>query len=124
MDERRVTLLGRAILAWQSDYTQFYLVDPSDGDFTAPVEITAEMEARSLFVLPSGLVVYTNDCTQQHIQITIHDGEPIHPATEPMSGAAWTRAEEAELHFPSPSFTVSSPVALPVGAGFGTHRQP
>ena len=54
--------MGQATLAWQSDYTQFDLVDPGDGDVAAPVEITAEVKARSLFVPPSGLVVYTNNC--------------------------------------------------------------
>ncbi len=58
--------MGQATLAWQSDYTQFYLVDPGDGDVTAPVEITAEVEARSLFVPPSGLVVYTKTARPTH----------------------------------------------------------
>ena len=109
MDGRRVALLGSANLAWQSDYSQFYLIDPDDDGFRAPEEITAEMERRSFIAAPSGLVVYTNDCLQQHIRLSIHDGEPLHPATEPMSGAAWTRVGEADLHFPSRSFGVSSP---------------
>ena len=45
---------GWATLAWQSDYGQFYLVDREDEAFEAPVEITAEMEARSLCVTPRG----------------------------------------------------------------------
>ena len=39
---------GWTTLAWQSDYGQFYLVDREDEAFEAPVEITAEMEARCL----------------------------------------------------------------------------
>ena len=109
MQERQSTLLGQATLAWQSDYGQFCLIDPGSSTYASPTEITAEMEARSLFVLKSGLVVYTSDCLQQHIEITVYDGEPAHPSTEPMSGAAWTRVEAADLTFPSRSFTISSP---------------
>ena len=113
MDEHRVALLGSATLVWGSDYGQFYLVDPADEPFEAPTKITAEMMRRSVFATPCGLVVYTNDCLQQHIDIAIHDGEPAHPATEPMSGAAWTRVGEVDVHFPSRTFGVSSP-SLPI----------
>lgn len=109
MDGHRATLLGSATLAWVSDYGQFYLVDPADEPFVAPTKITSEMMRRGFFAAPSGLVVYTNDSLQQRIDLAIYDGEPAHPATEPMSGAAWTRVEQADLHFPSRSFGVSSP---------------
>jgi len=45
---------GWATFAWQSDYGQFHLVDRENEAFVAPVEITPEMEARSLCVMPSG----------------------------------------------------------------------
>ncbi len=120
MDGHRATLLGWATLAWVSDYSQFYLIDPADAAFEAPTEITAEMMRRDFFATPSGLVVYTQDCLRQHIDISIYDGEPAHPATEPMSQAAWTRVEGADLHFPSRSFGLSSPShpTLPFGPLF------
>jgi len=100
---------GWANFAWQSDYGQFYLVDRADETFEAPIEITAEMEARSLHVMTAGIVVYTQSCLQQHIRLAIYDAQPDHPATEPMSGNPWTRVETAEVRFPSKSFSISSP---------------
>lgn len=103
------SLRGCATFAWQSDYGQFYLVDRAEDGFTPPGEITSEMETRSLSVMPSGLVVYTQSCLQQHIRIAIYDSEPEHPVTEPMSGNLWTRIEQTQASFPSKSFAISSP---------------
>lgn len=103
-----MSLLGSATFAWHSDYGQFYLVD-SDGAFQAPVEITAEMQARSLFVASSGLVIYTSDCLQQHIRIQVYDLEPAHAPIERMSGKPWTRVETAEVRLPTRRFTLCSP---------------
>jgi len=100
---------GWATLAWQSDYSQFYLVDRDEKAFEAPVEITADMEARSLAVMPSGIVIYTQDSLNQHLHVAIYDAEPEHPPTEPMSDKLWTRVETVEARFPSKSFTISSP---------------
>ncbi len=77
---------GWATFAWQSDYGQFYLIDPEDSTFTPPIEISPEMERQSLFVMPTGLVVYTGGCLQQHIRILIYDTEPDHSSVEQMSG--------------------------------------
>jgi hypothetical protein len=104
-----LTLHGSATFAWQADYGQFYLIDPEDAAFLAPVEITAAMEKRSLYAPAAGLVIYTQDSLQQHIRITVHDTEPDHPPTEPMSGNPWTRVETTQATFPSRRFTVSSP---------------
>lgn len=104
-----MALRGWATFAWQSDYGQFYLIDPEDAAFLPPTEITAEMEQRRLHALPCGLVVYTEGCLQQHIRIAIHDGEPDHPSAEPMSGEVWTQVETAETRFPSRRFSISSP---------------
>jgi len=104
-----MALRGWATFAWQSDYGQFYLVDREDAAFLPPQEITAEMQARSLFVPEKGIVVYTNDCLQQHIRIAIHDREPDHSPTETMSGKSWTRVETVKARFPSRSFAISSP---------------
>ena len=100
---------GWATLAWQSDYGQFYLLDRKDSAFEAPVEITPELEARSLFVMPSGITIYTQSCLQQHIRIAIYHREPDHSAVDPMSGNPWTRVETVEVRFPSRSFAISSP---------------
>ncbi|MCR0984651.1 hypothetical protein [Roseomonas populi] len=116
-----MALRGWTSLAWQADYGQFYLVDPGDAAFRPPEEITPEMERCSLFVLPAGLVVYTEGCLQQRIDIAIHDAEPDHPPAEPMSGNPWTRTGMAELSFPSRRFSISSPSSpdpLPCGPFF------
>jgi hypothetical protein len=109
---------GWATFAWQSDYGQFYLVDREDEAFEAPVEITAEMEARRLCVTPRGLVIYTRSSLQQHIRIAIYDSEPEHPVTEPLSGNLWTRIEQTQASFPSMSFGIFSP-SLPDPLPYG-----
>ncbi|MGL4284836.1 MAG: hypothetical protein ACRCVA_00740 [Phreatobacter sp.] len=116
-----MALVCWATLAWQADYGQFYLIDRDDTSFRAPEIITPEMEARSLFVPTSGLVVYTEGCLQQQIRILIHDAEPDHSPVEQMSGKSWTRIETATLRFPSQKFSISSPSApdpLPNGPIF------
>jgi len=99
---------GWATFAWQSDYGQFYLFD-DQREFTAPIEITPEMEKRSFAVTPAGLVVYTASCLQQQIRIQIYDAEPDHSPIEEMSGNPWTRVETtpvelsvAEVHHLQP----------------------
>ncbi len=113
---------GWATFAWQSDYGQFYLIDHErSSTFTAPIEITPEMEQRSFFAAPGGLVVYTESCLQQHIRIAIYDTEPDHAPVEQMSGRPWTRVETTEACFPSRTFTLSSPSMpdpLPAGPLF------
>jgi len=116
-----LALRGGATFAWQADYGQFYLVDLENTAFLAPVEITAEMEKRCLHTPAVGIVIYTQDSLQQHVRISIHDTEPNHVATEPMSGNPWTRVETTEATFPSRRFTVSSPSTsylLPSGPFF------
>ena len=118
---RFLSARGWATFAWQSDYGQFYLVDCEDPAFTPPVEITPEMERRSLFVTPAGLVVYTQGCLQQHIRISIYDTEPDHSPVEQMSGKPWTRVGTTGAYFPSRKFTISSPSTpnpLPAGPVF------
>lgn len=100
---------GWATLAWQSDYSQFYLIDREDEAFEAPVDITEEMLTRSFAVTSAGIVIYTQDSLNQHIHLAIYDAEPEHPSTEPMSEKPWTRAETAKVRFPSKSFAISSP---------------
>lgn len=112
---------GCATFAWQSDYGQFYLVDHEALSFTPPIEITPEMERRSLFVPSTGLVVYTQSCLQQHIRISIYDTEPEHSPIDQMSGNPWTRVETARACFPSRKFAISSPSMpdpLPAGPLF------
>jgi hypothetical protein len=104
-----VALRGWATFAWQSDYGQFYLIDRGEPSFQPPMEITAEIESRSLFVPPTGLVIYTNDCLQQHVRISIYDVEPEPPPNEIMSGSPWTRVGTARPFFPSRKFSLSSP---------------
>ena len=116
-----MALLGWTSLSWQADYGQFYLVDPEDAAFRAPEEITPEMMRRSLSVPTAGLVVYTEGCLQQRIDIAIHDSEPDHPEAEPILGQPWTRIETAEILFPSRRFGISSPSSpnpLPCGPFF------
>lgn len=116
-----MAIRGWATFARVSDYSQFYLIDCEDSAFVPPMEITPEMEARSLFVPPSGIVIYTQDCLQQHVSIAIHDNEPEHSSVEQMSGKPWTRIETAEVSFPSRRFTISSPSMpdpLPCGPVF------
>ncbi|TDR95662.1 hypothetical protein [Enterovirga rhinocerotis] len=109
---------GWATFAWQSDYSQLYLVDPEANTFEAPIEITPEIYQQSFFVPPSGLVVYTADCLQQHIRVRIYDTQPVLPEVEEMSGNPWTRVETTEACFPSRSFTLSSPsMPYPLPAG-------
>ena len=116
-----MALLGSARFAWQSDYGQFYLVDPSDDDFRAPTDITPEIERSGFAVPAAGLVVYTQDSLQQQVRIHVHDKEPAHAAAEPMSGRPWTRTGAALLHFPSRRFSLTSPSSphpLPAGPVF------
>ena len=116
-----MALLGRANFAWQSDYGQFYVIDTEDAGFRAPETITPEMEGRGLHVPQSGLVIYTQDCLQQHIRIAIHASQPVPSDKEPMSGRAWTRVETVRARFPYRTFTLTSPSApdvLPCGPFF------
>lgn len=115
-----MNLCALTTFAWQVDYGQFYLVDCDDKAFLAPVEITAEMEKRRVVALTTGLVVYTQDCLQQHIRISIYDAEPDHPPTEPMSGQAWTQIETISARFPSRRFAMSSP-SMPSPLPGGPH---
>ena len=119
---RFVSPQGWATFAWQSDYGQFHLIDRADTEFAAPVEFTAEMETRRLAVLPAGLVVYTNDCLQQQIRVSIYDEEPEAAPVEPFTGTPWTQDEVVDVRFPSKSFALSSPshpTPLPLGPVFG-----
>lgn len=109
--------IGGVRLAWQSDYGQFYLVDCSDAAFLALVDITQEIMARNYFVTPTGLVVYTNGCLQQHIHIFIHSVEPAAAPMEMISQRPWTAVETLRATFPSQRFTISSPGFPDTSAG-------
>ena len=116
-----MTLRGWASFAWQADYGQFYLIDATDASFLAPTDITDAVLDESFAIPRTGLVVYTGGCLQQRIDIMIHDAEPEHPATEPMSGQPWTRTRTATVQLPSEGFALSSPShpdALPCGPLF------
>ena len=79
------------------------------------------MEKRRIVAPAVGLVIYTQDCLQQHIRISVHDAEPGHAPTEPMGGEAWMQVETIKVRFPSQRFTLSSPSTtflLPSGPGF------
>lgn len=104
-----MTYRGGAALSWQSDYSQFYLVDSADPRFEAPVDITADMQKRRWQVLSTGLVVYTRDWLQQIIEIRIFDAPSVADPTEWRSGRPWTQTETAKASFPSRLFAVSSP---------------
>lgn len=115
---RFVSPTGWARFAWQSDYTQFYLVDAGDEAFFAPDDITPEMMERSWVAPDTGLVIYTADCLHQQIRIELYPEEPDHPEIEEMSGKPWTRVEAVAARFPSRKFTISSPSAVtPVPGG-------
>jgi hypothetical protein len=101
--------LGGASFAWVSDYGQFYLIDADDPQFHAPTVTTDEMQRRRWHPMASGLVVYTNDCLQQNIEVRVHDVEPPLDATEWRSKNTWTQVERASAEFPSKRFTLSSP---------------
>lgn len=109
--------IGGATFAWQSDYGQFYLIDCADKTFKAPVDMTHEIMARNYAVMPSGFVIYTNDCLQQHIRIAIHSVEPIAPPLETVSQRPWTAVQTLQAMFPSRRFTVSSPSFPDTSAG-------
>jgi hypothetical protein len=98
-----------ATFAWQSDYAQFYLIDPSDDRFQAPTDITPEMMSRRYHRLNAGLVIYTNDCLQQLIEVRIFGGEPPRDDTDWRSGRAWTQVETVTVSFPSKHLTLDSP---------------
>ena len=66
-----MTYRGGAALSWQSDFSQFYLVDSNDPRFEAPVNITEEMQKKRWQRLSTGLVVYTRDWLMQVIEIRI-----------------------------------------------------
>ena len=104
-----MTYRGGAALAWQADYAQFYLVDGDDAGFRAPEDITPLMMTSRWHALPSGLVVYTNDCLQQVIDIGIFSAEPPVESQEWRSQRPWTQIELAQAAFPSCRFAVSSP---------------
>jgi len=106
-----MAILGSARLAWQSDYGQFYLVDLRDTAFTPPMAITPVMERQRFQATPAGLVVYTADCLQQHVEIRVHDAEPMFSEVELMSDRPWTQVETTPAHFPCRTFSISSPCA-------------
>jgi hypothetical protein len=100
---------GGASLSWQSDYAQFYLVDDATSDFAAPTDITTGMMERRWHPMSAGLVVYTNDCLQQLIEVRIFGAMPAPDPTEWRSGQPWTQIETAAVVVPSKQFTLSSP---------------
>ena len=115
------TLIGSASFAWQSDYAQFYLVDGDGIGCRAPFDITAQMTEAGLAVVDRGLVIYTNDCLQQHLWIAIYDGRPVLQEAEPMTGATWTKIGDTTIRFASGQFQLSSPShpqPLPAGPFF------
>lgn len=101
--------IGGAVLAWQSDYSQFYLIDGDDAAFVAPDQLTPEIAARGWSIAPGGLAVYTQDCLKQLIEIRLFDAPSAADATEWRSQRAWTKTETAPVVFPAGRFTVSSP---------------
>ncbi len=100
---------GGATFAWQSDYAQFYLVDADHEAFVAPIDITAEMMAQSFAVCPNGLVIYTEDCLRQLIEVRLFDAEAKAEPGDWRSDRSWTRIATITVTFPSRRFTVSSP---------------
>jgi hypothetical protein len=107
--DANLTYRGGAALSWQSDYSQFYLVDSADPRFEAPTDITAEMEKRRWKRLSTGLVVYTRDWLAQVIEIRIFGAPPPADPVEWRSGRKWTQTEIAKAAFPSRMFAISSP---------------
>jgi hypothetical protein len=111
------TLLGGASLAWQSDYGQFYLVDAEDQNWDAQVDITDDIMVRRWSRMSTGLIVYTNDCLEQVLDIELYDGEPHWDVVERRSRRAWTQVEIALASFPSRRLAVTSPSRGSVSPG-------
>lgn len=101
--------IGGATFAWQSDYSQFYLIDGDHAAFVAPCDVTPEMEARGWAITPGGLVVYTQDCLKQLIEIRLFDGPSDAETAEWRSERAWTKTETTHVVLPAGRFTISSP---------------
>ncbi len=104
-----MTYRGGATLAWQSDYCQFYLQNDGASGFEAPVDITPDMMRRRWHVVPNGLVVYTNDCLKQLIEVRIFSAAPAMEPMEWRSQRIWTQTETAEVGLPLNTFALSSP---------------
>jgi len=104
-----MSYLGGATLDWQSDYAQFYLVDGHSLLGEAPVDITPEMMQRRWHPMPSGLVVYTNDCLRQLIEVRLFSTAQSADATDYRSDQPWTQTEIATAMLPSRTFSISSP---------------
>jgi len=104
-----VTYRGGAALSWQSDFSQFYLVDSNDPRFEAPVSITEEMQRKRWQRLSTGLVVYTRDWLMQVIEIRIFAAPQAADPVEWRTGRAWVQTEIAKAAFPSHMFALSSP---------------
>lgn len=118
---RLVSPRGWATFAWQSDYGQFYLVDHEDSTFTAPIEITPEMERRSFFQYTDRTCHLYPELSATAPALSIYDTEPDHSPVEEMNGKPWTRIETAGARFPLRKFTISSPsmpAPLPAGPVF------
>ena len=109
---------GGATFSWQSDYAQFYLVDIADNQFETPVDITPEMLSRRYHQMKTGLVIYTNDCLQQLIEVRIFDVMPKADSAEWRSGRTWTQVETVDVTLPSKMFTLNSPSISSLG-GYG-----
>jgi hypothetical protein len=100
---------GGATFAWQSDYAQFYLVDVVDNQFEAPTDVTPDITTQRCHPMTAGLVILTNDCLQQLIEVRIFGDEPSADTAEWRSGRAWTQVETVVVTFPSKQFTLDSP---------------
>lgn len=100
---------GGATLSWQSDYAQFYIVDIGNNQFEAPVDLTPEILSRRHHRMKTGLVIYTNDCLQQLIEIRIFGAMPKADSVEWRSGRTWTQLETVDVKLPSKTFTLNSP---------------
>jgi len=107
--EALLTYRGGAALSWQSDYSQFYLVDSADPRFEASVSITGGVQKRRWQRLSTGLVVYTRDWLLQVIEIRIFAASRAADPVEWRTGRGWTQTETAQAAFPSRMFAISSP---------------
>lgn len=117
-----MTYRGGAAFAWQSDYSQFYIFDADRTDIEVPTDITPDMMAARWHRLASGLVVLTDDCLVQVVEIRIFGAEPAADPVEWRSGLAWTRTEHAGATLPSIRFTISSPSKMGTEAYGPTFR--
>ncbi len=102
-----MTILSNFAFDWCSDYGQFMLTDV-ETRFAFLEDISDTVYARGYHVAPGGLLVYTQDCLRQRIEVALLDSAPPPPEPDSVTPTQKFRTAQTSTSFPSGFFTIGS----------------